>query len=235
MTPEETKTLVQAIQQQSLSLGISWKIRPGTVTGFNGTSYLVKIDGDATGDPSIPVTPLCSPPSEGARVMCLITSPTEVYLIGLTPTPGTLVLKVRQSAGGQSIPDAGAGTFVTFDTIDKDFFGNFDLAGAPDRWIPAIPGWYFMNCRGVFASNAVSRRGAFINTNGTTAAPGTVGGSSLQAPATGTAQLGGSGSVFLTPNDFIGVRLIQNSGAPLNTAGTDGGTTMEAIYVGGTP
>lgn len=234
MTPEETKTLVQALQQEALSLGISWKIRPATVTAFDGTSTFVKIDGDATGDVAIPAIPLCAPPSENSRVMCLLTDPTTVYIIGLTPTPGTLVLKVRQNAGGQSIADGGSGTFVTFDTIDKDLFGTFDL-GSPDRWSPPIPGWFFMNCRGVFVSNAVSRRGAFINTNGTTAAPGTVGGSSLQAPATGTAQLGGSGSVYLTPNDFIGVRLIQNSGAPLNTAGTDGGTTMEAIYVGSAP
>lgn len=234
MTPEETATLVQAIKNESLSLGISWKIRPGTVTAFDGTSiYLVKLDGDASGDPPIPGIPICAPPSENARVMCLITDPTTVYIIGLTPTPGTLVLKVRQTAA-QSLPDAGSGTFINFDTIDKDFFGTFDL-GSPDRWSPPIPGWFFGNCRGVFASNATSRRGAFLNTNGTTAAPGTVGGESVQAPATGTAQIGGSGAVYMTPNDFIGVRLIQNSGAALNTAGTDGGTTMEMIYLGSTP
>ncbi len=228
-------TMTKSLMTNASKLGLKWEIRFGTVFQLHSGVTYVTLDGDASGNDSdsdstqVIAVPLGPQPATHSRVTCFLTSPTEVYIIGMSPYAGQPVMRWRNS-GGQSIPDAGAGTFLQWDTNDLDFFDLFVLNGT--QWQPPIAGWYQMSGRASFTANAVSRRGYFINTNGTTGAPGTVGGQSLQAPATGSAQISGQGLVYLNGTDFIGARVIQNSGAPLTVAGTDGGSVLEAVYLG---
>ena len=233
MNGQEVATLVKALQQNQFSLGISWYIRPGVVDHVSDGITYVRLDGsDENDEPNVAV-PIGSQVGSNLRVYCLVTSPTSMYIIGSVPSVGGGVLRVRQTIA-QSIPDAGAGTFIVWDALDLDVFGFVDIGSTPNSFLLPVPGWYYASGRGVFSSNATSRRGYFINTNNTTAAPGTIGGQSLQAPATGTCQIAGAGMVYLNGiSDVIGARLIQNSGAPLNTSATDGGSVLELIYLGG--
>ena len=231
MNQQEAATLIAAIKENAADLGLQWRLRPGLVFKLENGVIYVRLDGAEETDPAIPATAITVAPSPGARVMCLITDPTSVYIIGMTPEPGTAVLKVRRNST-LAIPDAGAGTYIQFDTVDLDFFGNFNTTLNPSQYIPSVPGWYFCNGRAVFVANATSRRGYFINKNfnGTTF---TVGGQSMQAPATGTAQLGGGGLVYMDGvSDYLGARAIQNSGAPLNLTTTADGSVLEVIYMG---
>lgn len=230
---EMAATLTTSLVANANRLGLTWQIRFGVVTQLRADVTYVELDGDNSGESDdvtqVIAVPLGPQPATRSRVTCFLTSPTEVYIIGMSPYAGQPVMRWRNS-GGQSIPDAGAGTFIQWDTNDLDFFGLFVLNTT--SWQPPIAGWYQVSGRGVFTANAVSRRGYFINTNGTTGAPGTVAGQSLQAPATGSAQISGQGLVYLNGTDFIGARVIQNSGAPLTIASTDGGSVLEAVYLG---
>jgi hypothetical protein len=230
---QEVATLVKALQQNQFNLGMSWYIRPGVVDHVqNGVTY-VHLDGSADEDEPNVAIPITTQVGANVRVYCLVTSPTTMYIIGSVPSIGSAVLRLRREAT-QSIPDAGAGTFIQWDVLDLDVFGAVNIAATPTDILLPVPGWYNLSGRGVFTTNAVSRRGYFINLNGTTAAPGTVGGQSLQAPAAGSAQISGQGLAYLNGStDFFGARVIQNSGAPLTISGTDGGSVIEAIYLGG--
>lgn len=230
---DDVQLLVQNIVAQAKQLGITWTLRPGVVIKANSVSTAtVLLDGDEF---NIIAVNILGQTNLGSRVMCLIIPNQAVYIIGRMNKyveAGELVCRVRQTTN-QSIPDAGAGTFLDFDSADYDPFGFFRTA-TPNRVTPKFPGWY--NCQGrvVWTANATSRRGAFVNMNNTTGGTGTLGGTSLQAPATGSAQLhGGGAGLFNGTSDFVGLRAIQNSGVALTTSGsTDGGSILEIYYAG---
>lgn len=230
---KENKTAAQALAANADRLGLTWGLRPATVTDFDfATQKATAIyDGDTEG---VAMSSLCGGLLPGFRVMGMQVPPSANYALSYLNVPpvGTLVIRLRVN-GTQSIADAGTGEFVQFTTQEHNWFGSGFTAGAPTKYQPQIPGYYFFNGRAVWTANATSRRAAFLNINGTTGAPGTFGGQSLQAPATGSCQIQCAGSVFLNGDtDYIGLRVIQNSGAALTLATTDGGSVLEGYYMG---
>lgn len=232
MNTAEVAVLIQSLQENQFSLGMSWYIRPGVVDHVQDGVTYVRLDGGSSDDPPNVAIPIGAQVGTNLRVYCLVTSPTSIFIIGSQPSIGSPVLRVRQTAA-QAITD-NLSTFLAFDTLELDVFNYVNIGTSPTSFLPPVPGWYLVSGRGVFAANVTSRRGFFINTNGTTGAPGTVCGASDQAPATGTWQGGGSGLVYMNGStDFIGARVLQNSGGSLNTANTDGGSVFEMVYLGG--
>lgn len=234
MNRQEVTTLVKALQENQFSLGLSWYFRPGLITSTDssGVTY-VQLDGSTDDDLPNRAIPLGAQLGQGLRVMCLVTSPTSIYIVGAEPSIGSPILRVRRNAT-QSIPDGGSGTFILWDTVDLDLFNLIDTSSPSAQILVPVPGWYLMSGRAVFASNATSRRAFFINKNATTSGTGTIAGQSLQAPATGTAQIHAVGLGYLNgTDDTIGARVIQNSGGALNVDSTDGGSVLELTYLGG--
>lgn len=228
----DTTALVTAMVANSARLGLTWAIRFGTVESVHGGLTYVLLDGEPDGAVPQPAVPLTVQPATRARITAFVTSPTDIFIIGVDPSPGKPVMKWRNTIA-TSIPNGGSGTFVPFDTFDLDVYNAAHAVGTTASWLPTVAGYYWLNCRGVFAVNATSRRGAFVSLNGTTSGTGTIGGASLQAPAAGTAQLGGGGLAYMDGvADFAGLRLIQDSGGALNTSNTDGGSLLEAVYLG---
>jgi hypothetical protein len=225
-----TTALVKSLMANSSRLGLTWAISFGIVQAFKNNITYVTLDGAEQGDDALPAVPLETQPATGARVSCLLTSPTDVYILGVSPYVGQPVVRWRRN-NTQSIPDAGTGTFIQWDTSDLDVFKLFSVNTTV--WTPPIAGWYQVSGRAVYTANATSRRAFFINKNATTGGTGTIGGQSLQTPATGGAQISAFGLVYMNgTTDFLGGRCIQNSGAPLNIDNTDGGSVFEAVYLG---
>jgi hypothetical protein len=224
-------TLVQSVQENAFDLGLTWNLQPGTVVESGHGLINVQMDSDQSNTIIQAISLLGFMPAD-ARVMLLSVPPSTIFVLGLInnnyPTPGTAIVRVRQETP-QSIVDAGAGTFLTWDAEDYDPFSLW--SSGTDVAIP-FDGYYQVNTRGVFAANATSRRAAFANKNNTTSGTGTICGASIQAPATGTCQLGGSAIALLLTSDVVGTRVIQNSGAPLNTSSSDGGSELDLTWLG---
>lgn len=234
MNRQEVTTLVKAIQENQFSLGLSWYFRPGVITSSDasGVTY-VQLDGATDEDLPNRAIPLGAQLGQGLRVMCLVTSPTSIYIVGAEPSIGSPILRLRRAAA-QSIPDAGAGTFIQWDTVDLDIFNIVDIASTPTQILLPVPGWYLMTGKAAFVANAVSRRAFFINKNATTSGTGSIAGQSLQTPATGTAQIHAVGIGYMNgTDDTIGGRVIQNSGGALDLSTSDGGSVLEMTYLGG--
>lgn len=234
MNRQEVTTLVKALQENQFSLGLSWYFRPGLITGTDadGVTY-VQLDGATDDDLPNRAVPLGPQLGQGLRVMCLVTSPTSIYIVGSEPSIGSPILRVRRNAT-QSIPDGGSGTFILWDTVDLDLFNLIDTSSPSAQILVPVPGWYLMSGRAVYAANATSRRAFFINKNATTSGTGTVAGQSLQTPATGSCQIHAVGIGYLDGvTDTVGGRCIQNSGGALNIDSTDGGSVLELTYLGG--
>ena len=226
----DTTNMVSALKANAQRLGLTWTIRFGSVTSVGNNVTYVRLDDAGTGTIPLPAVPLGAQPATGCRVSCLLTSPTDIFIVAATPSPGTPVLRLRRDAN-QSIANGGTGDFILWDTIDLDLFGTFVLGSA--SWTPTLAGWYWANGRSVWTANPTDRRGYLINKNGTTGSTGTVGGASVQAATTGSTQCGGGGLVYLDGvADFIGARAIQNSGGALTISNTDGGSVLEAVYLG---
>jgi hypothetical protein len=230
-TAETGQATARAIKEQAVRLGLSWQMNPGTML----TTTDVVLDGSAEGT-KVAAIPLQSViPTE--RVMCLlIPQDGLVYIIGslgTLPPPGSMVARLRRGSSDQTFTTAVA-AFISFDVADYDPWSGWDDA-IPDRWSAPFPGWFQCNGRIVWASNATSRRAAFINTNGSTSGTGTIGGASIQAAGNGTTQCGGVGSAFLQTGEYVGLRGIQNSGGNLVAdSGSDGGSCLEVFYTGQT-
>lgn len=230
-----TAALVGAVQENADRLGLVWGLRPATVYEYNfDTSACTAIyDGD---EEPIGMVSCAGPLLPGFRVMAMNVPPSGNFIISTmgVPEPGTLVIRLGVTAG-QSFAD-NTSDFIDFTVIQHSFFGGSGggfSTGTPDRWVPPVAGWYTFNGRIVWLTNATGRRGAFLNTNGTTSAPGTIGGQSLAAAQTGTSQIQCMGSAFFNGStDYISLRGIQSSGAPLSTSTTDGGPVLEGFYTG---
>lgn len=225
---------VQAAIDEAGRLGLTWRLRPGTVAGDGVADPLrvpVVVDGD---DATTKAHSMVGPVVASQRVWCAQIPPAGIYLIGVigeaAVSAGMLVARLRREAT-QSIANGGSGQFIEFDTADYMPFGGWSDSVDPDRFTPPWPGVWRFNARVVYASNATSRRFCGINANGETVTSGTIGSQSLQAPAAGSAQIQADGSAVID-GDYVGVRTIQNSGGPLNVTGTDGGCLLEAYWLG---
>jgi len=230
MNQNETSFLVNAVLQNAQRLGLTWTIRFGTVESVSNDITYVVLDGAVEDSVAQMAVPLGGAVPANARVSCLLTSPTDIFIIASDPDRGTPVVRWRNT-NSQSIPDAGSGTFVQWTDNDLDVFGDFSSGGT--TFTPEIAGWYQFVGRAAFAANATSRRGAFLNRNATTSGADGIGGVSLQAPATGTAQLTVVGMGYMNgDDDTMGLRVIQNSGGALALSTSDGGSMIEGIYLG---
>lgn len=230
---ENTAALVGAVQENADRLGLTWGLRPATVYDYNfDTGDCTAIyDGD---EEPIGMVSCAGPLLPGFRVMAMQVPPSGNFIISTigVPEPGTLVIRLGVTAG-QSFAD-NTSDFINFTVVQHSFFnsGGFST-GTPSRWVPPLAGWYTFNGRIVWLTNATGRRGAFLNTNGTSAAPGTIGGQSLAAAQTGTSQIQCMGSAYFNgTTDYISLRGLQSSGAPLSTSVTDGGPVLEGFYSG---
>ena len=224
---------VSALQETADRLGLTWGMRPATVTAYDWDTNIATAvyDGD---DVAIGMTSLAGPVLAGFRVMAMTVPPSANFIISMLgiPDSGTLAVRLRASST-QAIPDGGSGTFVEFDAVEHDYFGYGWSSGTPTRYIPPIEGVWMFNGRAVFLTNATGRRAAFLNLNGTTASPGTFGGQSLNAATTGSTQIQAMGSIYVNgTTDYVGLRVIQNSGIALTLTATDGGSVLEGYYVG---
>lgn len=230
MTEMDVDTSVasaQALIKNARRLGLTWTLTPGT-TDVNNR---VLLDGDE-GNQSIDALSLVGNQRPGRRVMCLEVIDGGIYILGTidsVPPRGAPMAKLRRAVS-QTFAVSGTADLIDFDTVDYDPYNGFD-EGTPDQWVVPFDGWYHVDCRIAWNSNATSRRAAFVDVNGLSSGI-TVCGSSLNAAATGTTQLGGSGSMELVQGDTLGLRGIQNSGGSLGTSTSDMGSVMTVTYLG---
>lgn len=227
---------VEALLADADRLGLTWRLRPGTVAGSGlaaPESVPVVVDGDAAQARARSMTGAVV---AGQRVWVVQIPPAGLYVLGTIGqprlSPGALVARLRRNAN-QEIANGGAGEFVDFDTADYLPFGGWSASTNPDRFTPPWAGIWMFNGRVVYASNATSRRFAAINTNGSMGSTGTRGSTSLQAPAAGSCQVQAAGSSPMNgTSDYVSLRALQNSGGPLDITGTDGGSFLEAYWLG---
>ena len=221
---EVTDASAQALIAQAKRLGLTWTLTPGT-TDIGGT---VTMDGDQE-SASIDAMSLIGDQLPGQRVMCLQIMTGGNYIIGsIAPVParGALMAKLRRAAA-QAFATSGTADEIEFDTVDYDPYEGFD-SGSPTNWVVPFAGWYHAECRINWATNATSRRAAFVDAS----IGGTICGASLQAAAAGSTQCGGSGTMELVAGEILTLRGIQNSGGSLNTGTTDNGSQMDIIFLG---
>ena len=74
---------VRALIQNATALGITWTLRPATVTGYDGSGALAVMDGDTV---PIGVTPMISSLAVGQRVYVLVVPPSGNYVVGIVVT-----------------------------------------------------------------------------------------------------------------------------------------------------
>jgi len=219
----------KALVSNARRLGLTWSIRRASVA--SPTEVILDGDEDAT---EIEATFLTGTQTIGTRVTCLLIPPGAVFVIGVNdagPFPGGKVAKLRQTADQSWV--SGAATFVDFGSAEYDPFGGWGASTNPSRWNVPVDGWYHLCARIVYDVNSTSRRSVFINKNGTTSGIDTLAGTSVQAPANGTAQVSCAQDAYLVVGDYIGVRGIQNAGVNLTIlAGTDGGAQLDVSFLG---
>jgi hypothetical protein len=128
--------------------------------------------------------------------------------------------KVYRSTA-QSIPN-GAGTFITFDTVPAASPSSVWNAGTPDRLIAPAAGFYL--CGGsldwIFAAGGSTRILSLV-----------VNGSFVVAQAGIPAGAGGpslcvSHGLQMSANDYVGLKVYQDSGAALNVTPSASSPTL---------
>jgi len=222
---EVSTATAQAMVSQANRLGLVWNLVPGTMD----VEDRVLLDGDQ-GNQSIDALSLIGNQLSGTRVMCIQIVTGGLYIIGTfatTPPIGIVIAKLRRAAA-QAFASSGTANDVIFDTVDYDPYVGWN-ASSPTQWVAPFDGWYHVDCRIPWATNATSRRAAFVDVNTSTA---TVCGASIQAAGAGTTQCGGSGNIELVIGDILTLRGIQNSGGSLSTATNDNGCQMDVMWIG---
>lgn len=229
---DNAATTVSALAENADRLGLTWGMRPATVVSYDWDSNtaFATYDGD---DTPIGMVSLAGPLLAGFRVMVMAVPPSANFIVSTLgiPESGTLAIRLRVTSN-QTVTTGGTGAFVNFGSAEHNFFGTGFVVGTPDRYVPPLEGVWRFNGWLVWAANATSRRGAFLNKNGLTGI--TLGAQSLQTPAAGSCQIQCSGAAYFNgTTDYVGLRGIQNSGVSLDLdSAADGGSVLEGYYVG---
>ncbi|MBM0228050.1 hypothetical protein JNW87_23545, partial [Micromonospora sp. ATA51] len=80
------KALAEAVLEKAIRLGLTWRLRPATVTSVGGDGTIRALhDGDSQ---AIRVTSMIGPVAVRARVMVLKTPPAGNHIVGWVGTPG---------------------------------------------------------------------------------------------------------------------------------------------------
>lgn len=99
---ETTATLVQAVVADARRLGLTWTIRPATVTSTDGGAVTATYDGDTVPIPMVSLAPFV--PAVGRRVWAVAVPPAGDYVIG----PVSSVAGANVATGGAVAATAGA-------------------------------------------------------------------------------------------------------------------------------
>src|SRR5512147_1093750 len=111
----------KAVVDNAENLGLVWTRRLGTVSGYDGTTPLVVIDGDSV---PIAVIPMISSLYAGQRVYVDTVPPGGNYVVGYLPGQ----IGVRARVSGQATT-TGVQATLAWGTIDQEDGGDFIAAG----------------------------------------------------------------------------------------------------------
>ena len=195
---------IKAIQDNAERLGLTWGLRPATVTS-NADPVMARYDGDGE---TIAMVSMIGVLNVGQRVYAIRVPPSGNYIVGAVAAP--FVCRLRDVA----VPAiaSGAQTTLTWDTVDEMTGGIFATVPDTTITIPETGIWAVTYDTAIQTSSGTRN---FIAINPTTAVTGqpTIYRSSW-GPGEGLDHV-----AFVAPfmiNDTFTATVFQNSGGPLN-------------------
>lgn len=153
---------VQALVGNAKDLGLTWTLRPATVTGYDGAVALAILDGDTV---PIAVTVLIDAVDAGQRVYVLIIPPGGNYVIGRIPSQVGVRARVTNS---QAVANAVQTTLV-WNVVDAEDGGDFLTVGGSTITVPES-GLWAVSLRTSLAAGGGARN--FLNSQITTSVLG---------------------------------------------------------------
>lgn len=140
-----------------------------------------------------------------------------------TPTLITDLSASVQNSTNITLADAGVGAALIFDTNNWDTGGFHSLTLNTSRLSIPVAGKYLVGFTLRYTSNATGYRAAWVGVTG-----GTVryGNSMVSANATAETELNGSVLLNLVAGDYVEVKSIQTSGAPLDVIAGNAGRPL---------
>lgn len=193
--------------------------------------------GSVGGIKKVTAFPTVPAPADGDMIVHTAQSGDPLYKFTdgaweLQPRMGALTVPSTRlsNTASQSIPN-GAQTTLSFDIEDRDTDTLHDTVTNTSRITIKTPGVYLIAASARFAANATGTRvlGAWLNGSTrikeTEALADSVSGEPTILPLITT--------VRLSAGDYIEARVYQSSGGALNVDSTNGGTTFEAVWLGG--
>lgn len=216
------RELAQSIIDDAIRLGLTWRIRPGTVDGItaaNPAAVPLLVDGDMQTITGVSMTGTLE---AGQRVWVLIVPPAGVYVVGvigerIVPLAQQRYGRVKvQRIGNQPINNS-SNTLATFTDLIYDDLGYWDSSGT--FTVPAGgAGLYHLTGMAAFVGNANGSRAINLLRNG------------IRIATVFTANNGTSSwredcdtETELEDGDTVQMQVFQNSGGALNLIGTAAG------------
>lgn len=154
-----------------------------------------------------------TPPTFGANAIPLSTQLNQIRdVLRYLQSPPRCLL--RQTVV-QSIPTAGTGAALAWDTHDQDTAGGHSTTVNNSRYTAQYAGWYQIS-GGVVLSSGVGRREVWFRVNGTDVAA-SESGIHLGTAAIITGPNSRIGEIYLNVGDYVELIAYQDSGGAVNT------------------
>ena len=223
---ENINTGTRELLREARRLGLTWGLRPGTVSDPSHVVY----DGDSEDSNTRVINLLESPLFVDERVMCMFVPPAGNFVVGVL-TDLKVLFRARRAAA-QLIPNSSE-TPVEWDTIDVDTHSAWN-AGSPDSFTAPFAGWYQLSGGVGWASGGTGtgRRGAFWRLN--SSAPSVDGGASFigGAGSTGTHSIPARVmTLAVEKGDSVQLMAFQEQGSSLNTATGSSCPSIDVQYI----
>lgn len=205
MTPEETVTLVQSLQENAQRLGLTWGIQLATVTSSN--PIRVRFDSDTvTLAVADGITSMIGTVYAGQRVYVMSVPPAGNYIVGNASKQVGLRARI---VSPQTIANA-VQTTLSFSVIDEEIGGDFGSTPLTTITVP-VNGIWAVAARGSLFSAGGARN--FMQIGAITSAIPNVAPSYRQSFVAGET-LGTVGATFpLLVGDTFNISVYQEGGA----------------------
>lgn len=162
--PNLIASAVQEVVRQAKALGISWTIRPATVSlSTTGTTSVV-LDGDTN---PISVTNMSGIPLiSGQRVYVLITPPSGNFVFGFTGSRAPTALRARS---GNFALLGSVSTLITFTAVDEA--EGFSAAAGDTSFTIPTTGWYSITVPFTMSTPATANSVQYVTLDITSSVP----------------------------------------------------------------
>jgi hypothetical protein len=195
---------VQAIAENAKDLGLTWGIRPATVSNDAPGAITAVYDGDSV---AIAMTSLIGPLYAGQRVYAISVPPAANFITGSLPDQ-QIGLRARVT-NSQAIANASQ-TTLSFNVIDEEVGGNFGSTSLTTITVPVNGIWAVAARASLFSAGGARN---YMQIGSITSAIGNVAPSYRQSFVSGET-LGSVGATFpLLAGDTFNISIYQEGGA----------------------